>query len=522
MPVAMSRSPHIAHVTDMMAPETRVCVRGMRQRIIRHAAPLCLGLAAGFGFAPWNLWPFTCAALVALLWRTGAADRPRAAAIEAGVFAFGVGITSLGWVTEAFELQPNIPAELAPAALAILSSYLALYWAAAVGTGHWLARGDRFAFALATAALFMLTEWARGFILTGFGWNPIGAIWLSIRDVSHTASIIGALGLSGLTILCAGLTASALHGDRQSAAALVFLGALMLAFPKSAKPPATSQRISVVQANIAQDEKWREGSAGRHLDRYLQLTLQTSSGSGARMIFWPEAAITKPLESDPLLRSRLANALEPGETLFTGSIGIDARGAPTNSVFLVDDSGDIVDRYDKQHLVPFGEYLPWRPLASALGLEKFVPGASDFVAGSADTVMAAGSSAVGVAICYEIAFAGEVASMETRPAFIFNPSNDAWFGERGPPQHLDQARLRAIELGLPVIRATQTGISAVIRADGSVAASIPSSSAGRINTTMPAPLPPTVYAKWGHTLPLTLAGFLLGIASWRRWGVARG
>ena len=479
-------------------------------------------MTAGFGFAPWNLWPVTCAALVQLLWRSGGVERPRAAAVESGIFAFGLGITSLVWVTEAFEFQRSIPTELAPAALAILSGYLALYWAAAVGIGNWFARRDRFAFALATAALFMLAEWARGFMLTGFGWNPLGAIWLSIPDVSHTASFISALGLSGLTILCAGLAASALHGDRHSAAAFVFLGALLLAVPRSAKPPATSQQISVVQANIAQDEKWRERSAERHLDRYLQLTRQISTESGARMIFWPEAAITKPLETDPLLRARLANALEPSETLLTGSVGIDERGAPTNSVFLVNDSGDIAGRYDKQHLVPFGEYLPWRPLLSVLGLEKFVPGARDVVAGAADTAIASGSSAVGVAICYEIAFASEVASMEARPAFVFNPSNDAWFGERGPPQHLQQARLRAVELGLPVIRATQTGISAVIRADGSVAASIPSNSAGQINTTMPAPLPPTFYAKWGDAVPLTLAGFLLGVASWRRWGVARG
>lgn len=492
------------------------------RRLERHGVPAILGVCAGLGFAPTNLWPLTFGALVLLIGRTASRARSRSAAIDAATFGTALGVTSLGWIAEAFAWQDGIPAELAPVAVVVLSGYLALYWAAAFGLAHRLARGDRLVFALAAAPLFVLAEWTRGIVFTGFGWNPLGAVWLSVPDISLNAAIFGTLGLSGLTVLCAGLVASAASGDRHAAILATLVGAELLAFPKPTIPPDTAQSISVVQANIEQDAKWREGSRDRNLDQYLRLTRRSPGAATSRMIFWPEAAITERLEDNASLRARLANALRPGDLLMTGSIGGTADGAPTNSVFLVGDKGEILGRYDKQHLVPFGEYLPFRSIASAIGWDKFVSGTSDLVAGPADTVISAGGPVASVAICYEISFAREVASRETRPAFIFNPSNDAWFGPHGPPQHLSQARMRAIELGLPVIRATQTGISAVIRSDGSVAASIPTDRAGRLNTSMPAALPPTVYARLGDLVPLGAAAVLLAFAFWRRWRLACG
>lgn len=492
------------------------------RRLARHGLAVILGLCAGLGFAPADLWPLTLGALIVLIARWAGFAHSRRVAIDAVLFATALGVTSLGWIAGAFAWQDGVPAQLAPAAIVVLSAYLALYWAAPFGLAHRFARGDRLVFALAAAALFVLAEWTRGIVFTGFGWNPLGAIWLPVPDISRNAAIFGTLGLSGLTVLCAGLVASAAYGSRHAATLAILVGAELLAFPKPATPPDTARKIAVVQANIAQDAKWREGSAERNLDRYLGLTGRQPGTATSRLIFWPEAAITEPLEGNAPMRARLADALGPGDRLLTGSVGLAAAGAPTNSVFLVDDDGEILGRYDKQHLVPFGEYLPLRSLASAIGLEKFVPGTSDFVAGAADTVIAAAGPPAGVAICYEISFAGEVASRETRPAFIFNPSNDAWFGPHGPPQHLAQARLRAIELGLPVIRATQTGISAVIRSDGSVAASIPTGRAGRLDTSMPAEFPPTIYARWGDLVPLGAAAILLGVAFGRRWRLARG
>lgn len=488
----------------------------------RHGVPVLLGLGAGLGFAPWNLWPLTFGALVVMIYRWSGFARSRSAAIDAAVFGTALGVTSLGWIADAFKWQDGVPIEFAPVAVVVLAGYLSLYWAAALGLAHRLARGDRLVLALAAAALFILAEWTRGIAFTGFGWNPLGAIWLPVPSISRNAAVLGALGLSGLTVLCAGLVVSAASGSRHAATLAILVGAELLAIPKPTVPPDTAQRLSVVQANIGQDAKWSKSSAERNLDTYLRLTRWPWNSEASRLIFWPEAAITEPLEDDAALRARLAGVLSPGERLLTGSVGETAGGAPTNSVFLVGDDGKILGRYDKQHLVPFGEYMPFRPLAAAIGWEKFVPGSSDYVAGTGDTVLSAGGSATRVAICYAISFAGQVAAQDARPDFIFNPSNDAWFGLNGPPQHLAQARLRAIEQGLPVIRATQTGISAVIRSDGSVAASIPTDRAARLDARMPAALASTIYARWGDVVPLGAAAILLGFAFRRRWRLARG
>jgi apolipoprotein N-acyltransferase len=210
--------------------------------------------------------------------------------------------------------------------------------------------------------------------------------------------------------------------------------------------------------------------------------------------------------------------LGPGDVLVTGGIGLtssDGRtlDGATNSVFAIAPGGRLIGRYDKAHLVPYGEYLPMRPLLSSIGLSRLAPGNLDFDDGPGPrTIALPGFGRMGVQVCYEIIFSGEVADRTHRPDFIFNPSNDAWFGRWGPPQHLAQARLRAAEEGLPVIRATPTGISAVIDADGRLLKSLPWKTAGRIDTTIPAARAPTLFARAGNIIPV-LFGFLLLIAA---------
>ncbi|HJU77737.1 MAG TPA: apolipoprotein N-acyltransferase, partial [Sphingomicrobium sp.] len=217
-------------------------------------------------------------------------------------------------------------------------------------------------------------------------------------------------------------------------------------------------------------------------------------------------------------REAAAAALGPKDLLLTGGItigsanGVDASSA-TNSIFALDSSGRILARYDKNHLVPYGEYLPMRPLLSKLGLSRLAPGDIDFASGPGPrTVALPGWGKVGFQICYEIVFSGEVVDRGDRPDFIFNPSNDAWFGRWGPPQHLAQARLRAAEEGLPVVRATPTGISAVIDAHGRILASLPWQAAGVIDAMLPPPAAsPTLFARFGNLIPLLL-GFALLVA----------
>jgi apolipoprotein N-acyltransferase len=246
------------------------------------------------------------------------------------------------------------------------------------------------------------------------------------------------------------------------------------------------------------------------------------------LLLWPEAAVTMPLEdarrdSDfreaAIERRRaVAGLLLPGDLLITGGVtigsanGIDATSA-TNSIFAIDSTGAIRARYDKAHLVPYGEYLPARPLLSAIGLSRLAPGDIDFDPGPGpQTLNLPLAGKVGFQLCYEIIFSGQVVDRAHRPAFLFNPSNDAWFGAWGPPQHLAQARLRALEEGLPVLRATPTGISAVIDSKGRLVRSIPWRTAGVIDAHLPAASPPTLFARIGNLATLLFALLLAGVA----------
>jgi apolipoprotein N-acyltransferase len=281
-----------------------------------------------------------------------------------------------------------------------------------------------------------------------------------------------------------------------------------------------------VQPNIGQQDKWRPGFSEIANQRLAQLSLKPG-GAHPRLLFWPEAAVTNPLQDArggpyqayaAFEQARAASVVGPGEYLLTGGIalfskdGINVTGA-ANSVFVFGQGARLAARYDKAHLVPYGEYLPMRPLLSSIGLSRLAPGDVDFASGPGPrTVALPGWGKVGFQLCYEIIFSGEVVDRRNRPDFIFNPSNDAWFGSWGPPQHLAQARLRAAEEGIPVIRSTPTGISALVDAHGQVVKSLPWREAAFFDAALPLPAAnPTSFARYGNVIPLLL-GFALVIA----------
>ncbi|MGA9580894.1 MAG: apolipoprotein N-acyltransferase, partial [Allosphingosinicella sp.] len=291
-------------------------------------------------------------------------------------------------------------------------------------------------------------------------------------------------------------------------------------------PGPAGPSLRIVQPNIGQQDKWREGFQEENMERLRRLS--TTGGNEPRLLLWPEAAVTRPLENglrdrDHIvetfeLRRDVAAMLGEKDLLLTGGVtwrspdGLDITSA-TNSVFAIDPAGRILSRYDKAHLVPYGEYLPMRPILSSLGLSRLAPGDVDFDPGPGPrTLDLPVVGKVGFQLCYEIIFSGEVVDRGNRPNFLFNPSNDAWFGAWGPPQHLAQARLRALEEGLPVLRATPTGISAVIDSDGRLLRSLPWRTAGVIDTRLPAPRTATPFARFGNILPLAFALLLLASA----------
>jgi apolipoprotein N-acyltransferase len=309
---------------------------------------------------------------------------------------------------------------------------------------------------------------------------------------------------------------------------------LLWLLPASAVPadPLTVRNLRIVQPNIGQEDKWRPGFEEEAARR---LALLSGRPGEPRLLLWPEAAVTDPLEdarSDEhqafaeFQRTRAASLLAPNDRLLTGGIAVASRDgvhatAAANSIFALAPGGKIIGRYDKAHLVPYGEYLPMRPLLEPLGLARLAPGDTDFTAGPGPRAIDLGGQwgKVGLQLCYEIIFSGEVVDDRQRPAFIFNPSNDAWFGRWGPPQHLAQARLRAAEEGLPVIRSTPTGISAVIDARGNVVKALPWRTSGAIDAVLPpAANAPPPFARFGNLIPLLL-GFALiigGIVLGRR------
>jgi apolipoprotein N-acyltransferase len=398
----------------------------------------------------------------------------------------------------------------------------------AAGLAWRYGRRSRIQLVLVLAAAWIVTEWLRATMFTGFAWNPVGVALLP-TGVSRTATLIGTYGLSGVALLIAGII-FLLQGREGRPALGVFVGLAVLSgaawILDPAPLPAPGVPIRIVQPNIGQQDKWQEGFADRNFAILKGLTRTTDPSP--RLILWPEAAVTDPLQNEierrfyqtqvRLLRRDIAALLRPGDLLLTGGVtwgstnGLDLTSA-TNSVFAMDRTGRILARYDKAHLVPYGEYLPMRSILEPLGLSRLAPGDVDFEFGPGPQTLALPvAGKVGFQLCYEIIFSGNVVDPSNRPAFIFNPSNDAWFGRFGPPQHLAQARLRALEEGLPVLRSTPTGISAAVDADGRLLHSLPWRKPGVIDATLPAPKPPTLFARVGNVLPFLLALLLAGIA----------
>jgi apolipoprotein N-acyltransferase len=502
--------------------------------------PLLAALVAGFlsatGFAPLDWWPLTLACLAALLHLTWHAPSLRSALLRGWVF--GVGHFTLGnnWIQHAFDFQDKMPPVLGYFAVVALALYLAIYPAAAMGLAWSFARRVRqrwqepdLGYVLAAAAAWIATEYLRGTLFTGYPWNPLGVIWVPTAT-AQLAAWIGTYALSGLTIAIAGtLYLAASHQYRPLLATLALLVVSGIALsPGRPREDIARPHARVVQPNIGQEGVERADYAGRVFEKLVQWSGQP--GAAPRLLVWPEGMVNFYVEdgyprqyyrqADPRwVRGRVGGLLGPRDRAMIGGTALfftgDQLTGAGNSVWTVDPAGMLGPRYDKAHLVPYGEYLPMRPLLAPLGLARLVMGDIDFIPGPGPrTVDVPGFGRAGSAICYEIIFSGSIVDRAHRPDFLFNPSNDAWFGRWGPVQHLAQARLRAIEEGLPILRATPTGVSAVIDARGRLIETVPAGQEGAIEVPLPVPLAPTLFARLGNWLALgaTLLAAALAIA----------
>lgn len=523
----------------------------LRAGVIRWLLPLFAGALAACGFQPLMLWPATLASVAALIFMIEAAPCPRHAALTG--WLFGVGIFAVGncWIATAFTYQAQMPAWLGWIAVVLLGLFLAIYPALAAWGAAWLRRRFTVAVVPGLAAWWIVGEWLRGWVFTGFPWNPLGAVALGPFDRPGLASLAawcGTYGLSGLVVLLAGAWYAAmragLRGQRIAALALATVPIGLMLLPIAGDQRDSRLAYTLVQPDLAQDQINDQRLFEAQFRVLAGLSGRIAAdGTGPRIVLWPEGAIPDYLRpgydqtwydqttfgGDPALaRERMGRVIGANSLLMTGATDLvvtnrQVRGA-WNVITLIDPAGTLRGGYAKAHLVPFGEYLPLRSWLTPIGLSRLVSGDLDFAPGPGPRTIDLGTPArggwgrAGFQICYEIVFPGHVADRANRPDYLFNPSNDGWFGAWGPPQHLAQARLRAIEEGLPVLRSTTTGISAVIDPGGGVRQAIAHGVAARVDGFVPQARAPTVFARLGNILSLGWAVVVLvcGLVATRR------
>ncbi|MEP2735000.1 MAG: apolipoprotein N-acyltransferase [Erythrobacter sp.] len=514
-----------------------------------RVAALVLGLIAATGFPPLGLWPLTLIALAGLIKLLHQAETRKRAALIGYLFGWAHLTLANNWIATAFTFQAEMPAALGWLAVPLLCLYLAVYPALAAIITHEIVQrfgkgkqASVLTFGTIFAALWIITEWLRSWVFTGYPWPPLGLALLGGWDAPGFASLlpwVGTYALSGVALLLAAWLGAILSKEKgwwrlaEAAPLAVFVG-LVMHWPESGELEQGATRYTLVQPNIPQEERDRGDKFEEHFGRLVKNTADETNPK--RMVFWPESAVPDYLRdgypqryynqltagADPeYSRKRIASTIGPNSMLLFGvtdleigeKMGRQAAVGAYNTVTTMDGAGNLGTRYSKAHLVPYGEYLALRWLLEPLGATRLVAGSIDFIPGpGAQTLEIDGFGKAGIQICYEIVFSGQTVDRENRPDYIFNPSNDGWFGSWGPPQHLGQARMRAIEEGLPVLRSTTDGISAVIDANGIVRQHIPSGIDGAVSGFIPPAKEPTLFARWGNALPLGWAGLLLIIS----------
>lgn len=517
----------------------------------RWAAAFFAGALSVLALAPVHLLPVLFLTFPILVWLLDGLTRAgthltrreliRASAAIGWWFGFGYFLFGLYWIGFAFMVEAEKFALLMPFAVVALPAGLALFVAGATTVARlfWF---EGYARLVVLGLSWVMFEWLRGHILTGFPWNLIGESFVSSLYLMQWSALIGPYGLSFVTVLV--MSAPAAFDPRQDhsedlwpqwrapATALLCLALMWgggltriaLAAPETGANAGTNM-LRLVQPNVPQTMKWKPESRMAVLGEFLRLSSQPSemlpTGLGSNsIVIWPESALSIFLAREPFVLSGISRILPDGATLMTGSV----RGEPApegppdrlqnfyNSFYTVNSDGQIVATYDKSHLVPFGEYLPYHRWLEKIGLRKITQIQGSFDEGPGpQTLNVAGVPSFGPLICYEIIFPGNVVSPRERPHWIVNVTNDAWFGpSSGPYQHLDQARLRAIEQGLPVARSANTGVSALIDPYGRIIASLSLNTEGIIDVALPPRLEPTPYGRFGDWI---LAALLILVAA---------
>jgi len=530
---------------------------------------LAAGVVAALAQPPFGLLPGLLGyGLLLYALDAAPAARPfRAAFFRGWLAGFGYLLVSVWWIAEAFLVDAANRGWQGPFAVAFTAGGIGLFWGAAglVYKALTLRTFGGVFRILTFAAVLSLFEWLRGHVLTGFPWDLPGETWRAGSAMSQTASLVGAYGLTLITVAMGasavvlapstllffsvlpglvpgihGATSEAPHGSQASRhgppeqvrgkrkekhirltvlslalatlASLWSFGAWRLSRPPS---PDTAVRLRVVQPGLGEEASWTTPMLVARYRRFMDLTSQPARQL-PDVVVWPEGAIPYTfndyLAPGTWTLDALEQALRPGQILLTG--GTRTAPGPERTLYYntmlalrrTSDGLEGLASYDKFRLVPFGEFVPLAPVFNRLGLKSLVQDGEPFTPGRRPAPLTIdGLPRVQPLICYEILFPGLATDRGGRPAWIVNVSDDAWYGRTsGPLQHLNMAGYRAIEQGLPIVRSTPTGVSAIIDAYGRTRASLGLGQAGVIDGLLPAALPPTLYSRWGD-LPFLVA-----------------
>ena len=474
----------------------------LSDRLSRLSARARFGTFAGLGglgalaHPPVGLPILTIAALLALFWLRPWTLAPRAAAWAGWAFGLGHFAVTLHWLVEPFLVDIARHDWMAPFAIALMAGGRALFWGAAFWGGAWRRSGLVLAVAMAAA------EFARAHVFTGFPWGMHVTAFVDVQ-LYQGASWLGPHGLTAALYLIVALSVRMWATLAMGGAALAVLSVA----PVAPAPQGDGPIVRVVQPNAEQHLKRVPEQAPIFLNRQLEAT---AALPGAELVIWPEVALTTWLENASGIFEEAARRGQGAAVLIGAQSYRD--GKVFNALAHVDEAGQMASRYDKAHLVPFGEYMPLGELFSRMGIYGLAAGDGyGFAAGDGGVIFnVEGVGPVLPLICYESIFAHDVRRLDFRPRMIAVVTNDAWFGQLGgPAQHLQHAQARAIELGLPVARSANTGISAIIDAKGRIVASLGLGETGHVDARLPAPLPPTLYALTGDLGLLGLAIMVL-------------
>ncbi len=509
----------------------------------RAAIAFLAGAVSALSLAPFDAWPLLFLTFPVAIWLIDGSAAGRfggifAAAIAGWFFGFGYFFAGLYWIGHAFLVDAKTFGWLLPIAVTALPAGLAIF----TGAGFALARalwGRGPTRILAFAAALTIVEWLRGHVLSGFPWNSYGYALTGPLVLAQSASV---LGLWGMTLLSIAIFASPATladeaADTRRRWLPLALGVVTLSVMagygawRLSRTPTTfadNVRLRIMQPNLPQDEKFNYAGRQKIMSHYLSLSDRATGpqSTGLRDVthlIWPESAFPFFLTREADAMKQIADLLPAGTVLITGAARYadsspGEKSRAYNSVYVIDHDGTVLSVYDKVHLVPFGEYLPFQTTLEKLGLMQLTKVQGGFLSGDRHrSYELRGAPRFLPLICYEIVFPGAVVPPGERPGWLLNVTNDAWFGiSSGPYQHFQQARVRAIEEGLPLVRAANSGISAVVDPLGRIVRQLPLGTEGVLDAALPRPIVATIYARFGDAIAMSmLAAFCIIVLRYR-------